>query len=48
MTRSEPDRLIKQLSTVRRKKVERIKSKINSGKYKVSTWALAKALFLSQ
>lgn len=48
MARSEPDRLLKQLSSVRRKKVARIKTKINSGKYKVSTWDLAKALFLSQ
>ncbi|NDC38266.1 MAG: flagellar biosynthesis anti-sigma factor FlgM [Proteobacteria bacterium] len=48
MSRSEPDRLLRQLTSVRRKKVERIKSRINSGKYKVSTWDLARALFLAR
>lgn len=48
MQRTSPDKLAKQLSAVRKKKLERLKSKIVSGKYKVNNWELAKALFLSQ
>ena len=48
MQRSTPEKLVKQLSAVRKKKLERIKSKIQSGKYKINNWDLAKALFLSQ
>ena len=42
------DRVARELSHVRRKKLARIKKKIKSGKYEVSNWELAKALFLSQ
>ena len=41
------ERLVRQLSCVRQKKILQIKSKISSGKYKVNNLELAKALFLA-
>lgn len=40
--------LAKELATIRRKKIQRLKAKIAAGKYSVSNAALAKALFLAQ
>jgi anti-sigma28 factor (negative regulator of flagellin synthesis) len=40
-------RLAKELSVVRKKKVQQIKSKLSTGKYRVDNLELVKALFLS-
>ena len=42
------DKLMKQLNSVRQKKISKLKNKIIAGKYRVSNVALAKALFLAQ
>ena len=42
------EKVEKQLSTVRKKKLSKLKKKIESGKYSVSNFDLAKALFMSQ
>jgi anti-sigma28 factor (negative regulator of flagellin synthesis) len=42
------NKFLKQLTTVRQKKILRLRSKIVSGKYRISNEALAKALFLAQ
>ena len=42
------EKLVKQLSGVRRKKIQKIKSRISSGKYKVDNLRLAKALFMAR
>lgn len=41
-------KILRQLSSVRRKKIQKIKSKITSGKYKVDNLQLAKALFMAR
>jgi len=41
-------KLAKELAAVRRKKIQRLKSKIAAGTYSVSNAALAKALFVSR
>jgi|GEM_PF-6936467 len=41
------ERLVKELSTVRKKKIQQIKSKISAGKYRVSNIELLKALFMA-
>jgi anti-sigma28 factor (negative regulator of flagellin synthesis) len=40
--------LAKQLATIRRKKIQKLKSRIAAGRYSVSNTALAKALFLAR
>ena len=42
------NKLARQLTNARQKKIKRLKTRIASGKYTVSNWDLAKALFLSQ
>lgn len=42
------NKYIKQLSSVRQKKIMKIRHKIVAGKYRISNEALAKALFLAQ
>lgn len=42
------EKLARQLSAMRHKKVLALKSRISSGRYKVDNATLAKALFLSQ
>jgi len=41
-------KLVRQLSSVRRKKIAKLKTKVVSGKYKIDNLALAKALFMSR
>jgi anti-sigma28 factor (negative regulator of flagellin synthesis) len=42
------EKLVRQLSGVRRKKIEKLKTKITSGKYKIDNLRLAKALFMAR
>ena len=42
------EKVAKELSHVRKKKMAKIRKRIQNGKYEVSNWDLAKALFLSQ
>ena len=48
MSSKASERIMRQLSTVRRKKIEKLKNKIVSGKYKVDNLSLAKALFMAR
>lgn len=47
-SKSGSEKLLRQLSKIRRKKISKLKNKITSGKYKVDNLSLAKALFLSR
>ncbi|MBX7145255.1 MAG: flagellar biosynthesis anti-sigma factor FlgM [Oligoflexia bacterium] len=42
------EKIVQQLSNVRRRKIKRLKTKITSGKYRIDNLSLAKALFLSR
>ena len=46
--KKQTDKMARELISVRLKKINRLKQKIHSGKYKVNNEELAKALFLSQ
>lgn len=41
------EKIVTQLSGVRRKKIQKIKNKISSGKYRIDNVRLAKALFMA-
>lgn len=47
-SKQESEKLAKQLSNVRQRKIERIKTRIASGRYHVNNMELAKALFLAR
>lgn len=47
-SKRESEKLAKELASVRQKKISRIKTRIASGKYKISACELAKALFLAR
>ncbi len=42
------EKIVTQLSGVRRKKIQKIKNKISSGKYRIDNVRLAKALFMAR
>ena len=42
------DKVMQQLTKIRRKRVSKIKNKINSGQYHIDNLAIAKALFLAK
>ncbi|MBN8549148.1 MAG: flagellar biosynthesis anti-sigma factor FlgM [Deltaproteobacteria bacterium] len=42
------EKMVNQLSGVRRKKIQKIKNKISSGKYRIDNVRLAKALFMAR
>lgn len=42
------EKLERQLSSVRNRKIQKLKNRISSGKYHIDTFCLAKALFLSR
>lgn len=42
------EKIVRELSNVRRKKIQKIKSKITSGKYRIDNVRLAKALFMAR
>ena len=46
--KKESDKIAKQLSSVRQKKIAKLKAQITTGRYHITNAALAKALFLAQ
>lgn len=44
---SATEKLVKELSMVRKRKIQQIKSRISAGKYRVNNVQLVKALFLA-
>ena len=46
--RRESSRIARQLTTVRQKKIDKIKTKILAGKYRIDNLEIAKALFLAR